>query len=1292
MKDFELENEINIEAENENVGEKEQNQIENDIYKNWDELEAYDDNQEEPPFYDLANELVKNDPEYKRIMTEARVNKSNEIAEKYNLNNMDKKVENDKAHALVNHYNSLLKKKGDKEAEEELKKISIEDVNRANDLIREYEDEQNVILMTIKRDSEKAAEEAVEDYKSEWVSDKVSELREEYESEKEKKILARDELEESDNRLWYQFLNAKKKAGADVRRYNQNQRTNYNVELQETVKKIKELSLDSVFTLGIFKKTGPEYPFGQQISEKDVRDAEQMFDTLFMDLNAFYHKNNTGESILDNIVFNGTSKEYRDAEADELKGKNIYDYLKFVLNKCGVNDIENFTKKKMERYAKALFIHALATQSADLQFVPKYFKDVEKAELSPAEDQNDLAFSTFTLVQDAPQNQKVFEETLDHVFVEIDEDVINKLGTYKRLKFEEMQAKFPEYEVPVLDPKTEIKEEPEKLSENAEEQQNKEENKEVPGGEIKEEVPKKDKIEESLNKEIKVEPEKNAKDKEVPVKNEENIEELNDDSIIINPVLTRKEREFNQKVNNYIEQAGKPFNISAVLSFVQGVDDLAKNYSDFGERTQSLTEKITQMQKTYAMNQSSFTRKNLPAGTTFEYTNNPDIIKILAETYVTANDLLEDFKKYNDKNRGPYSDVNSVIIDIIESHDALVSSDDYEDILKIDPTYNYSYKAAFTTFPYNSFKQKNGKFEPDNKAYVEMMNFIPFLKVIKDRQTYFREHYIDTQMARKGGKLSDNNIRDYKKYFVRNLERTRENYNKLRAVDSKKDPYITSLQPFEHEPGFNFGENWQKGRHGAYVMRDVNRQLSAVDRGWPVEDTGLILEMYRVELSLRNIAEGGGNANAQQQRRAKEILERISEPLNKVKNGIVTSVEMRDDIVDSLQTPINDYVELMEGFPINIGKAQVPYGTPAIKDIYEAARLREVKPVEMEIKEHRMDEVNLDYTPGLSFDMIKENIDIMMKELNAVEMAIKGSDEFKEMKISLQQLQTYAHEQMGHLQEGVDHNVAYANSLTELKERLLDTTQKTKKYLTHKQVQFDKDGNRREAGKRQKREQPRIHMSINQLDKLNFMVDMIDGYENKRGAKYDYMHGQLKHDVEAATNRMVEKLNGCAEVMQNKNVSKNNYLLSLGRVLMYTKIEDTSTFKPQEDEKFEDFKARINGLGTRDISKAEIEAMMKKDPIFREIMQTEKDSFNNPKHRRLNVKDAHDLYNNKKARIEKEQGLAKDERTIKEKNKDKVKSYKSSLISNRSRNQRNTKKTEKANQRQEMENKKGFHI
>ena len=1171
-----------------------------------------------------------------------KVNNYDSIINNYEKDLEEAKNDKDKLEHVKAQYNTaveLRKQINENELSEARSIISIHDLEVANDKKKANEDVKTVMQQT----------------KINYMNNRDERLiameTKRYEDKLKEDVAAREELEKKNSMIWTKFLQNEKN-GAKIKiddSISDDEKNHYNKNLKEAIDKVKKAPLDDIFKQYLFYGRYDNSFKINELTDRELRDAEQVFDRIFMDLHAFHGKYDNKEGILPKIKFKGASVLFSDLNAKDINDLGpdvrLYDVVDKLLKKVGI-DVKEVEAEKFNQYAKALFLYSVCHQSIKFEYVPKYFENTNgKLKSKDADNNPEYCISSEKIILNERSEEKEEYKNRNQI----------KGSNYKRLRYDEMQSIYTAQKDLIITvvPK---REEPEiKVEEN------------------------------NINNEENIIINDNINDNNIVNNNENqqnNIRNENGDIIPIR-MPNFSEEYINAKVEEFLRNNPGNLNITAMDAYIKAINNLGSNYSVFSE--QIITHLNASGEATRELAGVALDVKNYPGGTRMNFCGVEAVRVAFAKAFVMAEELAETFKDYH--NQLEDNDIDDEINDELRimAHDCydIMTNEAYEDVLKIDPTFHSSALSAYATFPYNSFKQENGTYKSDGERYKQMLERIPFFTQLKDRLNHIKNDFLGYRDFRIDAEyeLTDDDITKYREAYIQNIENTKNNFEKIRSV-KLDDPDINSLQAFASNVNYNFKLNWQQDRLGDIVMKKADMQLSALDRGWPVEDVGFIVEMYEVEKNLRSMAAGEGEANAEQVEQAKSILKSMEVSLDKVKNSIITSDEVREDILDTLDAPIKEYIQLRQEVPFE-GKF---YGTPAIDKIHKMARLREVKPIELK-NEYRTKEENGFKKPTITFEQIRENIRVMLDDLHSVELW-KGSGEFKDMKISLTNLKKYADERMGIIDPDKPVEEEMLRSLNELKEHLVETTNKTKRYLNHKAEDFRKDKGRRERDGKQKAEQSRIKMAINQLENLTFLTDMIDSYENAISPMTRYLEKDLPKAKEEALSRINKKISEENRKLLNAK-NADEYIQSMGSVIILNLQKNDNYYKPRENESYEDFKNRIEQTGARNITKKEINEMASADSIFKDFLKEHKEKFNEENYKRLNsgMVNGSFLQKNMLAKNKQpEKKMDKKQEDIKKELKEdssEISKYKTNLVSNKRKKKRADNQNQKKAARQE---------
>ena len=130
-----------------------------------------------------------------------------------------------------------------------------------------------------------------------------------YEDKLKEDVAAREELEKKNSMIWTKFLQNEKN-GAKIKiddNISDDEKNQYNKNLKEAVDKVKKAPLDDIFKQYLFYGRYDNSFKINVLTDRELRDAEQVFDRIFMDLHAFHGKYDNKEGILTKIKFKGAS-------------------------------------------------------------------------------------------------------------------------------------------------------------------------------------------------------------------------------------------------------------------------------------------------------------------------------------------------------------------------------------------------------------------------------------------------------------------------------------------------------------------------------------------------------------------------------------------------------------------------------------------------------------------------------------------------------------------------------------------------------------------------------------------------------------------------------------------------------------------------------------------------------------------------------------------------------------------------------------------------------------------------
>ncbi|SEP84480.1 hypothetical protein SAMN02910369_00723 [Lachnospiraceae bacterium NE2001] len=1099
-----------------------------------------------------------------------------------------------------------------------------------------------------------------------------------------------------------------------VHKYKGVGRTRYNEDLKYAVDSVKDAPKEDIYKLATYTKMSKDGFDMTKLSAEDLRDAEQVYDRMFMDLKAHYdthHFEKMDDSSMENfmrvsgITVNGQ-------QIDNVKvQKVVYElYAEKGLDADNANQVESHQYTQM---MKAFVLYTMAHQKGEITFKPLRFN--QNNELGPAMS-NDLEYSFNTktipgLVQDPAEIAK---------------------EKYVRLTYNQMKALEPEIEEPMVEnPPRYVETDPEYLKNKDQIESfksylnygyNSKEYKFDPNSAVDDDYKDVEQIQADL--EAKNEADREAarqklaeegKDdnyteiSELEYQNQmgqewidENDAKAEDFSVAGRVVEERMEPGVNKSAEQIIEEQrreeeaknnpnkkqeenpapggywkkrapkkpvmdlsdqGLSQNIS--ITFVNNPGSMSQMALDrtlitligcdvnFPEFSDELTAVQTaSAQDSMTIKEESKKIIDLPNGIEDYRVDDHQSKVALCKTLTKFDMLIGNMSVYYmDKalyeDRPVEKDPNVRILDILKNNYTIMSNPDYADILQADPDYHSLFSSTFATFPYNSFKQEDGSFKPDDKRYRDVMERIPFLDQIEERQNFILHEYIPYARDKKEGKLTPERVKNYNKAYHEHLDKQKAYFQKIRSIKidgPDADKEILAMKIFANNPTTYLRDNWQKGRLAETGIERSDEIHNILDRGWSAEDIGVVRELHFMKDRLRSGSTNRDLSDAQK-KKAAELLKALDEPMKRLDNEYIISPEHRDEILESFAGPVKEYLEWNKTLTIDH-----KFKSDAIGKVYNDAVNRKIlanevgsNTLRVETEKIRVDNPEFDNKnnknvpekvsikvskpAGLSYDQIEKNVDIMVDDLHSVEIWLRGSGEFKEMKEYMEDLQKYTQRSMRAANiEGTeeDYHKKYIRNMNDLKAKLIGARNATLRYLERKEDDFRKDNNRRDSDGRQKTEQSRINMALKNYDKLNMMIDKIAEYEDYMKPVNVFQREKLQKMKPEAMKKVRDLLKAEEEKLKNPS-SKLEYAEATARVIVYNLQLKDGYYKMQENETGADYLARMNKVG-KTISHEDLQKIVTKDAAFNKLVKRANDGYGQEGHQIPNPDDLFEEY------------------------------------------------------------------
>ena len=227
MKEFNLEDQINFDENNninndniinddniinnEEKDSKRAKHTEEDIYKDWDEMHSYNYDEEEPNFYQLAEDALEKNAEYKKALDDEVRKRTANYAREYTLKTRKLRIEYDQRKAFLDEYEKLQKQKDDPEAAKELKKFDPNEVEYARDFTDKFLKAERDAANKLTEIKQEAREKAEEDLKDDFFDKIFNEIKDKYDKERQERVDYLNYIEEYDERNGVNLLKQKRR-------------------------------------------------------------------------------------------------------------------------------------------------------------------------------------------------------------------------------------------------------------------------------------------------------------------------------------------------------------------------------------------------------------------------------------------------------------------------------------------------------------------------------------------------------------------------------------------------------------------------------------------------------------------------------------------------------------------------------------------------------------------------------------------------------------------------------------------------------------------------------------------------------------------------------------------------------------------------------------------------------------------------------------------------------------------------------------------------------------------------
>ena len=1102
---------------------------------------------------------------------------------------------------------------------------------------------------------------------------------------------------ESEKKKYRDYYNQRaniRDAKGYVDEYDAKKQEYYKQDLAMAIADAENSPKEDIYRLNILSKKNGDHIMFKRFSEKELLNAEQVFDRTFRGMENLYFKHKfkigSGSSFLDNIYIMD-EVGYQDREDIDIVQKPLGEYVEYMMNMQGIKNMD-VDATTFNRYAKAFVLQVLQDNYRDLVFQPNVFGENGKLVRADLNDENySFKLNDLPGLIDDPETRKElknepYQRLPFKAMIKDDPDIrdieevekveekdpyyrdhINDIWDLKDAMKGDAQvmADDPDFKAEGIENiraeqrRVEQEQEAEAIRRIKEQQ---DQYTEVDMGEDEDELyhlENQDKIKNveeqipdnySSAQQIDDENTKPRTQEEIQAEraakeeaDRKRIKELQDRIVQkAKDRINTDEEYINRKADEYLSLHGKnTYDINEIYSPYNCLYTAQYNFAGFENEIQQLTD---QGIANHTMLTLSNPDKSVIPGTNSirHLTSNPDAKRQIAidrakfnEVYDAVYDVEMNraLSRANQLKNVRADDLPNIrILNAIKKHQNIVDSPYFDQVYEKFNDELAIVETAFLNFPANAFyagvdDDGSKVYKPDEERYERMMERLPFLDIIEENQRFINDVFIPYATRKKAGKLTDEDTKEFDKEYKEHIAKQTKYFGELYKV-KENDPDVPNLQLCS-TVGFDqaYTKNWLGPRLGKKILGNAEKVSSIIDRGWAVEDKAFIMEMLNVEKILSSVADSE-KYNEQQKKQASEILMKMAPAMDELKSTYIVSPEVRDEILDKFADPIKDFVAwdkatVKERVILNQNNNYV--GHP-IENLYKEAANRKVLKSELGNSPLRYHKEKVSYyenvenneektmiirkPAGLSDEMIQKNIKTMVDDLHSVELWYKGSSEFKDMKLEMEDLKKYAENTLPNKAMSFgDPQKSYAEALHGFKERALLAQEKIKAYLDHKQVDFDKKATRRDDEGKQGSEQNRINMAIKNYDKLSFMIDRIQEYEDSFDPLKVFEKNEMPRIVQETKNRLDQKIDAeIAKINDEQHPqTRDEYIVSVCTVAMtYMLKNNHRMYKLESQETPEHFQARMNAVPTQNnYTKKDLIKMAQKDPVLKKIITAE---------------------------------------------------------------------------------------
>ncbi|GEM_PF-5753077 len=289
------------------------------------------------------------------------------------------------------------------------------------------------------------------------------------------------------------------------------------------------------------------------------------------------------------------------------------------------------------------------------------------------------------------------------------------------------------------------------------------------------------------------------------------------------------------------------------------------------------------------------------------FVSNPDIkaqFEAFHQKYMALMDKME--AKYTEEK----DDVRRRLIAIQKNHAALLTQPGAYDELAEFPEYYWTLTCATIDMPDPMFKNVDGQYAVDYDRYRKFMKDHAFLAQAEENQNFFMNKRRPYFKKLKEGKATREDAADYNHAYMEHLLKMKAYFEEIKGYDFT-DKDIADNQMCNNSAQFEY--DWKGGRFNSQVLAKVDRNLAAMERGWPAADMTFLDQLENVMKYLQKVIEGKeSNYSDLEKKEANRILKSLRKPYDAIRTKEIHSPEDRMKLLENIEKPIMEYAAFEE--------------------------------------------------------------------------------------------------------------------------------------------------------------------------------------------------------------------------------------------------------------------------------------------------------------------------------------------------------------------------------------------